>query len=351
MDDKTFPIECIATGMVTAAGCNARATVAAIRAKVSGIQQGNIWDPLAGEYLEVGRPCMPQWWEGPDMLAELAVPAVVECLEALSIEKQREDVPIFILVSPLDRPFRSPNLNDIVCDEFLSRFPFVPSEKPIVVARGRTGLLHALQGSGELFKKKNADYVVVVGVDSFLRQEVVMAYMEQRRVLTKDNSNGFIPGEAACAVLIRPMVSPVSQNLQVVGWGEGTEVGLISGNKPLTGDGLTEALRKALGQSNRKMADTDFWLTDQNAEHYKAKECTIAQIRLERREHPAASPYQVWHPIEFLGEIGSAIGPCLLGLGLEAMRQGWGPGRCALMHVGEDNGTRVGLVLLMGQKE
>ena len=45
---------------------------------------------------------------------------------------------------------------------------------------------------------------MVAGVDSYLQQEVLDHYVELRRVLTASNSNGFLPGEAGCAVLVAP---------------------------------------------------------------------------------------------------------------------------------------------------
>ena len=32
----------------------------------------------------------------------------------------------------------------------------------------------------------------------------------------------------------------------------------------------------------------------------------------------------IWHPIEYIGEVGSAIGPLLLGLALESEATGYG---------------------------
>ena len=102
---------------------------------------------------------------------------------------------------------------------------------------------------------------------------------------------------------------------------------------------------QALARAELSMADTHYWLTDQNAEHYKAKECTIAQIRLERRDRAADPPFRLWNPIEFLGDIGSAIGPCLMGLALGAAQGGYAPGPLALMSVGDDAGQRAAFVL------
>jgi 3-oxoacyl-[acyl-carrier-protein] synthase-1 len=345
MTDKIISMEVVGSGMVTAAGFNAPATCAAIRAGISGIRQDNIWDWTCGDYMGVGRPHTPQWWEGPDMLAELAAPAIMECLYALPQKTDLQQVPILVLLSSKNRPHREPDLDYIVSEQLEQRLPFKPSSDLKLLNYGRSGIIPALQECSHIFAERLATHVVVVGVDTFLRQRVVDEYASQRRVLTSNNSNGFIPGEAACAVLIAPPSQRGDTNLRIIGWGQGREKGTIESDTPLTGDGLTHALRDALKRAGLVMSETDYWLTDQNAEHYKAKECTIAQIRLERRDEPALVRYQIWHPIEYLGEIGSAIAPCLLGLSLAAAKGKYAPGPLALLHVGEDNGERAALVL------
>lgn len=335
----------LASGMVTAAGFNSRSTCAAIRAGVSGVRTGNIPDPSVGEGLPAGRPDPPQWWEGPDMLAELAAPAVLECFDSLPPGTDRSKVPVFVLLSPLDRPHRPADLDRIVLDALVDRLPFDLDSESGVLHSGRTGVLAAFLRARGLFGGRHATHAVIVGADSFLRRPVVEAYMERRRVLTGDNSNGFIPGEAACAVLIAPSRERGGPELRIVGWGGGRETGTIDSEEPLTGDGLTAAVREALARPKVKMAETKYWLTDQNAEHYKAKECTLVQARLLRRNRPGLPAYEIWNPIEYLGDIGSAIGPCLLGLALVASRGGYAPGPMALMHVGEDDGDRAAFVL------
>lgn len=332
-------------GMLTAVGYNAAASCAAIRARISGARTDNIWDPRSGQYLDVCRPHTPQWWEGPDMLAELAAPSVLECLAGLPAQVPRETVPLLLLLSAPDQPGRPTGLADIVLRELKRRLPFESSHPIKVLEHGRTGIIEALRLSADFLTSGKAVNTLVVGVDTLLRQRVVDAYNDRRRVLTPNNSNGFIPGEAACCVLIAAEGQQAGDELVIVGQGQARESGTIDSDQPLTGDGITDALRGALDQAGLKMADTDYWLTDQNAEHYKAKECTIAQIRLERRSHPAPTPYQIWHPIDCIGEIGSAISPALMGVGYMAAKNGYVPGSTALMHVGEDNGERGALVL------
>ena len=58
-----------ASGMVTAVGFNSPASLAAMRAGISGIDEVNLWDYEAGEYLSGGKVALPQWWEGLEKLA------------------------------------------------------------------------------------------------------------------------------------------------------------------------------------------------------------------------------------------------------------------------------------------
>jgi 3-oxoacyl-[acyl-carrier-protein] synthase-1 len=142
--------------------------------------------------MQVCRPAIPQWWEGPDTLAELAARAVLECLDALTRAIEPEEVPVFVLLSPPDRPHRDPELDRVVLEGLQDRlgFPLAPTSR--VYNAGRTGLLPAFLAASQLFTAGAGKSAIIVGVDSFLRQPVVDVFMEYRRVLTGDNSNGFI---------------------------------------------------------------------------------------------------------------------------------------------------------------
>jgi 3-oxoacyl-[acyl-carrier-protein] synthase I len=332
-----------ACGMITAVGFNAASSCAAIRAGISGVKMANLWDSSTGEYLQAARPETPQWWEGPDMLAELATPPIIECLESIPQEAP-DSIPVFLLLSPPSRPFRHPDLEEIIVRGIEHRLQYKLPPGSTLINKGRSGIYHALQAAKQLIKDHRASHCIIVGVDSYLRQNVVEAYLKERRILTNDNSNGFIPGEAACAILVGQSGHESDGELCITALALGHETGIISNDHPVTGDGLTQAIKSALKEAEIMFSDTDFWLTDQNSEHYKVKECTLAQIRLERR-YPPARPYQIWHPIEYLGEIGSAISPCLLGLALAAAKSGYSPGPLALMHVSNDDGERTALVL------
>jgi 3-oxoacyl-[acyl-carrier-protein] synthase I len=75
-------VSILAAGMVTAVGFNYAASCAAIRAGIKGIRVLNLWDAENGEYLSGAKVDLPQWWEGIGKLADLAAPAIWDCLEA-----------------------------------------------------------------------------------------------------------------------------------------------------------------------------------------------------------------------------------------------------------------------------
>ena len=338
-------LEIKASGMVTSIGFNARASCAAIRGGVSGVKTGKLWDSESGEYIQVGKVPLPQWWEGFGKLVELVAPAINECLIAAK-PVEAKDIPLLLAVSSSESPCHFGELETSLIDELEHKLNVGHHPESRVISDGSVSGVVTLNLVQELFKNRKISCCIVAGTESFLHQGVVNAYMAQQRVLTPGNSDGFIPGEAGCAVLIKKAQRDKGTGLRIIGIGFGVEAGSVESDLPTTGDGLTKAIRAALTQANLKFSDVDYWLNDQNGEAYKFKEATIAKIRLEReRETPRHRRFEVWHPIEFLGEIGSAIVPCLLGLALGAHSFGYAPGHLALLHVGSDNGKRAALIL------
>ena len=83
-------------------------------------------------------------------------------------------------------------------------------------------------------------------------------------------------------------------------------------------------------------------MTDLNGEHYKFKEASFPIGRLlKSRKEPGID---LRHPIEYLGEIGAAIGPCMLATALDAGMKGYAQGPTVLCHCSNDEGARVVVV-------
>src|SRR5262249_9760851 len=165
-------------------------------------------------------------------------------------------------------------------------------------------------------------------------------YEREDRVLTNENSNGFLPGEGAGALLVaRPSGQP---ELVCVGLGFGVELAHINSDEPLRADGLTRALNAALAEAGCEIYDLDFRITDIAGEQYYFKEAALALGRILRRPK---DEFDIWHPAEYIGETGAVAGTAALAVANAACRKGYAPGPRILMHLANDGGERAATVL------
>jgi 3-oxoacyl-[acyl-carrier-protein] synthase-1 len=183
----------------------------------------------------------------------------------------------------------------------------------------------------------------VAAVDSLVQQNLTEYYLDQRRMLTPRNSNGFSPGEAGSAVLVSSVVGSPAGELQILGTGMGQENATIGLEEPLRGDGLTQAIGEAFRDAEVRIEDVHYRITDLNGEHYKFKEMIVAMMRYERKPKPKL--FDLWHPIEYIGDVGAAIGPIVLGVALHAGQKSYGVGPTVLCTFGNDNGERAAIVV------
>lgn len=331
-------------GLVSPVGFTGPASYAALRAGVSGVREQNLWHSASGTYLKGARARLPQWWTGLEKLADLVAPAIHECLVAAR-PAQAEQIPILICVAGSTRSHRLWDLNSRLLEEIEHRLELKHHSKSQVIPRGQAGGVVALRTAQELLRVWRAPYCIIAGVDSLLRQDVIEAYLVQRRVLAPDNSNGFIPGEAGSAVLVswEDEFSHPRDALRVLGLGFGHEPSPPGSDLPLRAEGLTQAIGQALSESTVTMDDVAWRITDLNGEHDKFKEAAFAMARFPRKPNPRL--FESWHPIEYVGEIGAAIVPCLIGWALHAGRKDYAPGSIALCHCGSDEGERAAIIV------
>jgi 3-oxoacyl-[acyl-carrier-protein] synthase I len=334
-----------ASGMVTALGYNAPASLAALRAGVSGVRT-RLWaDEEGGEPYACAQVSLPQRWAGVALLADLLSPAVLECLQAME-GVSLTDIPLLVGVSEPDRPGRPGRLEQELLGAVADRLEARLHPDSAVFPFGQAGAAQAIALGQALIQAGRADHILVAGVDSYLDRDTLSRYDQQRRLLCTGNSNGFLPGEAASAVLLSRSAGDDARTLRIVGLGQSMEHATIDSTEPLLGQGLTQAVRTALAAAGMSLSEIAFRLTDLSGEHYKFKEAMFIPMRLDRGER--STPLALWHPIEYLGEIGAAILPCLLSWADHAVRWGYAPGPRALCHVGSDHGHRAALVLQHG---
>jgi 3-oxoacyl-[acyl-carrier-protein] synthase-1 len=329
-------------GLITSGGYCAPASLAAIRAGVRTVERANIWDPETGTYLAAGKVPLPQWSTAPETIADLAASAIVECL-LKATPSAPQDVPILLGLAEASRPHRPDQLDDRLLKEVERRIgrPLHPFSR--ILPDGHVSLAAGIQQAYKIITDEKVRCVIVAAADSLLHPRLTNYYLDERRLLTPVQSNGFCVGEAGSAVLIVPASAAQPGSVEIIGMGLGREEATIGSEKGLRGTGLTEAVRKALETAGITMQQVHYCLSDLNGEHYKFKEMTLALGRFPRR--PTPRPMEQWHPIEFVGDVGAAIGPLLVAVALDAWQKHYAVGQNVLCTMGNDSGERAALVL------
>jgi 3-oxoacyl-[acyl-carrier-protein] synthase I len=332
-------------GLVTAVGQSAPASCAAFRAKLSNPSETRFTDG-AGQWILAHQVVLEKPWRGLTKLARMAAQAIEEALRPVP-RAQWARLPMVLCVAEPDRPGRLDALDEPLAatiQEFVG-VRFDPAHSAIV-AHGRVGLAVALNGVRRLLAStaRNVEQVVVVAADSLIARATVGAYESEGRLLTERNSNGFMPGEAAGALLLGRVdgVSGRQGQLAITGLGFAREAAHIASEEPLRGEGLTAAVRGALGDAGLAMHDMDYRIADLSGEHYYFKEASLVLSRTLRQRKES---FDLWHPAECAGELGAASGVAMLALAEAACAKGYTPGPRILAHWANDNGHRAAATL------
>ncbi|WOS65931.1 3-oxoacyl-ACP synthase [Sinorhizobium fredii] len=332
------PIDIVAIGMVTAVGLDAPSACAAMRAHLDGFQETRFL-ASGGDWL-IGAPVpLPRSWLGEKRMVHLAAGAICEAFEA--VPEARGQTALILCLAEEDRPGCPAPDGARLLGRIGEIVESQPHGRSRIVAHGRPSGHVALEQARRILAASEAPYVMIVGVDSYLTGEAIAHYLAHRRLLTPDNPNGFIPGEAAAAVLCTR-----SQNsgLCLFGLGLAREQAFIynPADLPLRGDGMTSAYRAAFDEANIEMNRLGYRIADLIGEQYWFKQSALASLRLLRGRHEFQD---FWSPAESLGNVGAAAVPIMIGMALTAARKGYAAGNPVLIEASNDTGACGAAVL------
>lgn len=331
----------LGSGMVSAVGLSAPASCAAIRCAIDNFQETRFID-RGGEWLIAASVPLEEPWRGHSKLVKMAARAIAEALQSTpGIDPAQ--TPLLLGVAEQERPGRLDGL-DMALLHAIERelgLAFHPSSS--VIARGRVSAAVALLNARKLIHQGGHRHVLIAGVDSFLSGPTLAAFEARERLLTSQNSNGFIPGEGAAAVVLGAPVASEEPQLACLGLGFGMEPATVeSEDIPLRAEGLTQAIRAALAEVGCGLEQMDYRVTDLSGEQYYFKEASLA---LSRTLRVRKEFFHIWHPADCIGEVGAAIGPAMLAVALAASRKAYGDGPNILCHLGNDAGQRAAALL------
>jgi 3-oxoacyl-[acyl-carrier-protein] synthase-1 len=334
-------------GASTAVGRDAPATAAAVRAGVAGFCE----HPYAVDSVdEPVRTAIAPWLDirvrGVDRLLALLFPAldqVLEPLPELSLSGLRVGL---ALALPSPRPGLDPALSSQVLSALDSRYGRSFTRTSAFPNGHAAGLL-ALDAATNEIAKARLDACVVAGVDSYIEPDTLQ-WLEECNQLHGagffNNAWGFIPGEAAGALLL--LSKQAVERCQcgalaaVDAVGIATEPNRIRTQTVCIGEGLAEAFRSALLILPETRV-TDIYC-DLNGEPYRADEYAFASLRVKDRLESATdfvAPADCW------GDVSAASGPLHIMLAALAGEKGYAKGTRALIWASSEGGDRAAALI------
>lgn len=340
------PISIVGMGAASAIGRTVWANAAAARAGLSGFREHPFMVDSTGQSMRVARaPWLEVGLGGAARLQALLFPVIDEALQPLAAYLQRLRVSLLLALPP-SRPGRPESLaaemRDAIIDRYGTLFdPILP------LASGHAGGILALRDAAPLLVSRQPSCCVVAAVDSYLEPET-LEWLEASDQLhgagPENNAWGFVPGEAAAALLLgnQPLASRMADVFAaVIGIGVAEETRLIKTDAVCIGEGLTKAFREALAAISPEQVVHNIFC-DQNGEKYRADEYGFATLRTKERFRSLGD----FHALaDCWGDIGAAGALVHVTLAAICQRKGYGKGPLSLVSASSEGGERGAAVI------
>lgn len=336
------PIGVQAMGLQVSVGLTAASACAAIRAKVANPTPTRFIDSNGDWIIGHQVPCN-DGWRGTKRLARMAAGAVEECLHHAGVAQQSPPMPVILCAAETKRPGSNLAESQRLLHELLELTQQRADNASCVIASGRTSMALAIEKARALLYESGHRQVLLAAADSLLDAAALRSLDRRGRLLTAVNSNGFVPGEAAGAILLAK--PDLASKAVVRGIGLATEAAMIESDKPLRADGMTQAIEAALKDGGCALHELDLRVGDLSGEQYYFKEASISLARVLRRRKEV---FALWHPADCVGETGAAAGFVGLCVATTALDKRYAPGAGVLLHQSDDAGERAAIVLTAG---
>ncbi|MEH6814529.1 MAG: hypothetical protein V7677_18495 [Motiliproteus sp.] len=335
-----YPLAITGCGMVTGVGLSAPASCAAIRCAIDNVQETRFMDS-GGEWIRGSSVPLEQPWRGKTKLLKMAALAIRECLEG-NKQISPEVTPLLLCLSEHERKGRVIDDDNQFFLDLQDELGMVFHDKSRVIASGHVAVAVALKHARRLIDDLKIKYVLIAATDSLLVGPTLAHYEEHERLLTSNNSNGFIPGEAGAALVVESGASKQRNKLVCHGLGFGVEKAHVYSEEPLRADGLTAAIKESLEDAGYGESVLDFKITDISGEQYYFKEASLAFSRIDRTKR---KEFDIWNPADCVGEVGCSLGLIMVAVLKTAGEKVYTKGNNILAHLGNDDGKRSSMIL------
>ncbi|WP_102794758.1 beta-ketoacyl synthase N-terminal-like domain-containing protein [Bowmanella denitrificans] len=337
------PLAITTTGMVTGVGFDAQNSCAAIRATLDNFQETRFKDH-AGNWLLGCQVPLKEGTCGSEKLVAMLTMAISECMASAKVSLS--STPLLICLPEIHRPGIPANQGNQIYFKTEQQLGCRFHTDSLVIKHGRAGGLIALEKARQLIYEHQHQQVIVAGVDSLLNARTLRHFEQQHQLLTSRNSDGFVPGEAAAALLVEKPVN--NSRLVCLGIGFGQETATFDSEEPLQANGLKDAVSMALNQAQLSMTEIDFRIADMSGGQYWFKESALLLSKL-LRVHKEGFP--LWLPADCTGEVGAATAPLAISYLVNAFENDFSNGPRVLQHCSNDDGYRAAAVFQFGGTE
>ncbi|MFK1438022.1 hypothetical protein ACIU0H_30805 [Pseudomonas aeruginosa] len=344
-----IPLHLLGAGAVTSVGMSLPASAAAVRAALDNFQDTHFFDArgnsLRGARIPHPVPAEEVLSGGHDRLASLLDMAIEECLHVAGARTRLPEHVTCLLLCPEQRSSYHRGLAVTCLQRSLAHYR--PDTKPYYAHIGEeaTDCADALSLAARLIHKQHASHVLLLALDSWLNTPDITQALHQDRLLTEDQPSGFIPGEAAVALLLGPMQETRASQppgLDIVGSGTAQEPATLLSRAPCYGKGMATAIAAALAQTGIQAHQVDLRMADLAGEEYFFEESSYTWSRLLRADLPADHLFT--QPASCLGHIGAAFGPFMLAYAWHLSRISRAPGINTLIQLSTPQQARAALV-------
>ncbi|HLK92923.1 MAG TPA: hypothetical protein VKZ18_23725 [Polyangia bacterium] len=285
-------------GAVTAGGPNAARTMGAIHARIQLFGDSGVDGPVGDAITGALTPLRPK----PGRLgrvAGLGVLALADCAAGVA----PSPLPVPVVVCCAEAPdLGGPEGQLLEAILAGAAFP-VDRARSRVLARGKDAVPEALALVARMLAAREVAGCYLVGADSLIAPRRLRRLVRAGTIVDGVNSDGFIPGEGAAALLLVAHADRATKAV-IAGIGSARDAAAAKG-EPATGRAIGQALEQALAEARLKPAQLSAAVHDLSGRYEQFEELSLAAARPPLSSLPALKMIQT--PIAS-GEIGAASG-------------------------------------------
>jgi len=330
-------ISCLS--LISPVGYCAASTAAAVRASIAAFAALPYRDingePIRGASIEA----IPGEIRGRDRLAALARLAIDQVDPSLGDQLPWGDMPLILCAREPEA--QGARMNGILSDLRYRNGAPIAGGRSGHIAAGQISAFAAIEQSRKILRESSVEGCLIMAIDSLIDARALNWLDQHKRLKTSDQTDGVIPGEAACLSLVTRQAL-FDSRVTVRGLGLAMETATVLSDEPSRADGLTQALRLALQEAGVAMHDVDWRLSDVAGESFAFEELALAQMRLVRR---VRAEQLVWLAADCMGDCGAAAGLIQFAIAEQAFTRGYAPRTIAALHGSSLHGGRAAAII------